>query len=650
MAMYFQKSVIATAILTTSIIAGHAMGIDGDIGDINGYMSNQNLDDAMRSIADSNDRAWVQSIGTSLDGQPIELITLAGSKDAADQRPALLITAGLDGRYLVGSEMAIRIASRILDEHSEMLDSMTIYIIPRVNPDGAARNLESLTMGYAGNARLADDDRDRAMGEDGPDDLNGDGLITMMRRLNPPIEDQPTHLADPDDPRLNIKPDAKEGHRASFTLYTEGIDNDGDGQINEDGFGMVDLNQNFMHDWPEYGTHAGRYPLSEPESKALAQFVIGHDNIVMALTLGRHDNLVNAPESKKKNITKRAPKGIDAKDVDLYKHAAELFKEATGQESAPKADIAGSFHAWLYAQRGIPSFATTVWSRPKIEKNESKEETQEKASPESTKLETESAADNSGLTPSGVGDISQETIDELMEAYIAATGEEADESMIAMVTPEMIEGFAVQAGVKVRRIVEPEPEQSKVKKADKKDKKKKKSDDAKWLEYFEHAGINGFVDWTPFDHPTLGPVEIGGFVPLAKINPPADQLDELAEKQAAFVIELMASRPEVSVAGPEIKELAKGLYEVRIAIVNDGEMPTSTVYSQTSHTIRPMVIRMSAQVDHILTGQRVARVWGINANGGRSEHHWIIRSDDIEQETIEIIDPRFGNQTIHLGN
>lgn len=610
---------------------------------LDGYMDNQTLADTIQSIG-SDGHAWVSTIGQSIDGNPIHIITLAGTAASANSQPALLITAGIDGRHLVGTETAIRITRSILTDHSDVLDSMTIYIVPRVNPDGAARNLNPITMGYAGNSTVVDDDRDRATDEDGPDDLNGDGLITMMRRLHPPIEDQPTHLADPDNLRLNIKPDAKEGQRASFTLYTEGIDNDGDGKINEDGFGFVDLDQNFMHRWPEYEPHSGRHQLSEPESLAIAQFVFEHDNIVMAITLGRHDNLVNTPDSKSKDITGKAPKGIDAKDADLYKHAAELFKEATEQKAAPKEDTAGSFHAWLYAQRGIPSFATVVWTRPEIEKEDDSGDAE--AGEEQGVVEQE---EQSNLTPSGIGDISQETIDELIAAYEAETGGAIDESMMAMVTPDMIEGFAAQAGVVIQRIKAEEPEEESPKE-EKKDKKKKKSEDAKWLEYFEHAGIDGFVDWQPFDHPTLGAVEIGGFVPLSRMNPPADQLDELAEKQTAFVLDLMESRPQISIVGPEIKALADGLYEVRIALLNDGEMPTTTAYSQTKHTIRPIVIRLSSDVESIITGQRISRVWGIDANGGRSDHRWIIRTENINAETIEIIDPRFGNHTIELGN
>ena len=613
-----------------------------------GYMSNQELGTRLSRLAGSDARASVSVLGTSLNGTPIELVTLSGALDDADSRPALLITAGIDARELASTETAVRIGELILSQHAELLDSMTVYIVPRLNPDGATLNLSTLTMGHPGNARLIDDDRDRDIDEDGPDDLNGDGFITMMRRLAPPIEDAPTHLADPDDPRLNITPDPKAHQLATFTLYSEGIDNDNDGQINEDGLGFVDLNQNFMHMWPEHEPHSGRYPLSEPESLAIAKFVIEHDNIVMAYTLGRLDNLVSQPDSKSKDITGRAPKGIDSGDADMYKMAGELFTEATGMKEARKGDIAGSLGAWLYAQRGIPSFTANPWARPEPQKEEKSDGDSQQ---DNEKPAAAPEPDEPVLTPSPIGDISQETLDELADAYEAQTGEKVDPSMMSMVTPEMIEGFAAQAGIEVRRVKSAEPDAPALKDGAKGAKGKKKSsqsDDAKWLEYFETAGIDGFVDWIPYDHPTLGRVEIGGFKPLARINPPSDQLDDLAAKHTEFLLKLAESRARVEVIGPEVKDLGDGIYEVRVAIVNTGKMATSTKHSQAARTVRPIVVRLSADVDHIISGQRIDRVWGIDANGGRSEHHWIFRSDDLSAETIEIVDPRFGNRTIEL--
>ena len=629
--MAYNNKLSAIVAVSLSVTLTHAQ--------IDGYLTNHDLEEAISAIASSSEHAWESTLGTSLDGSPIPLITLAGSADSADDHPAMLITAGIDGRYLVSTEASIRIAQEILRDHSDVLDSMTIYIVPRVNPDGAALNLNRLTMGHTGNSRTTDDDRDRSADEDGPDDLNGDGLVTMMRRLDPPIEDPATHLADPDDSRLNIKPDTKEDQRAIFTLYTEGIDNDDDGLINEDGFGSVDLDSNFMHRWPEHATHAGRYPLSEPESFAIAQFVLSHDNIVMALTLGRHDNLINQPNSKDKDITGSAPKEIDGEDADLYKDAGELYSKVAGFKTAPKEDTAGSFHAWLYAQRGIPSFAAVVWSLPETKAAEGEADNGE------ADAQTDESSNDSGLTPSGVGDISQETIDELMAAYESATGEAVDSSMISMVTPEMIEGFAAQAGIVIRRVTPDDSSQQ-----EEEPKKKAKSEDAKWIEYFEQAGIDGFVDWEPFDHPTLGEVEIGGFVPLSRINPPVDQLDEISGNLTSFVIELIGKRPAISIVGPEVEELADGLYEIRISVVNDGQLPTSTSFSRSKRTIRPSVVRLTADIEDIVAGQRISRIWGIDAHGGRSDHRWIIRSIDIDSERIEILDPRFGNQTIKLGN
>ena len=615
-----------------------------------GYLSNQALTDTANALDASSPHAWLSTIGSSLAGQPIHLITLGSSKGTASDHPAMLITAGIDGRQLASTETAMRIAQRIIESNTDLLDEMTIYIVPRLNPDGAARNLNTLTMGDPGNTRPVDDDRDRLLNEDAPDDLNNDGYITTMRRLNPPINDKPTHLADPDDSRLNIEPDLKEDQHASFTLYPEGIDNDGDGQINEDGFGSVDLDQNFMHRWPEHATHAGRYPLSEPEAHAIAQFVLENDHIVMALTLGRHDNLVNPPQSGAKDISGAAPKEIDAKDSDLYKHASELFKEAVGYKEAPKHDTAGSFHAWLYAQRGIPSFAANAWARPELV---SKDETNEaEISTESTDAPAEDVVTtDSGLTPSGVGDISMETLEELMDAYEAFTGEPVDQSMMDMITPDMVEQYAAQAGIEIQRIVPAAEPVADKPKSDDKPKKKKLSDDAKWLAYFEQAGITGFVDWQPYDHPTLGKVEIGGFVPLAKINPPSSELDPIADKMTTFVVDLIDARPQLSIVGPEITQLADGLYEVRVSIVNEGAMPTTTAYSQSKRTIRPIVLRLSTPVDQIIQGQRVSRIWGIAPDGGRSDHHWIFRTgndEDITDVTIEVNDPRFGNHSIKL--
>ena len=74
-------------------------------------------------------------------------------------------------------------------------------------------------------------------------------------------------------------------------MYSEGIDNDKDGKFNEDGAGGVSFNSNFSYNYEEHGLNAGLYPMSEPESKAVADFLFDHFNIYSVFAFGPQDNL-----------------------------------------------------------------------------------------------------------------------------------------------------------------------------------------------------------------------------------------------------------------------------------------------------------------------------------------------------------------------
>src|SRR5690606_31885762 len=73
-----------------------------------------------------------------------------------------------------------------------------------------------------------------------------------------------------------------------YILEQEGIDNDKDGRINEDGVGGLDLHRNYPYNWKpmqeatgrgytQFG--AGEYPLSEPETRAVYIWQLTHPNI-----------------------------------------------------------------------------------------------------------------------------------------------------------------------------------------------------------------------------------------------------------------------------------------------------------------------------------------------------------------------------------
>ena len=77
----------------------------------------------------------------------------------------------------------------------------------------------------------------------------------------------------------------KDDEKGEYTLLgQEGIDNDGDGAVNEDGDGFYDPNRDWGWNWqPDYmqnGAH--RYPFSILENRLVADFITAHPNIAGA--------------------------------------------------------------------------------------------------------------------------------------------------------------------------------------------------------------------------------------------------------------------------------------------------------------------------------------------------------------------------------
>jgi hypothetical protein len=81
--------------------------------------------------------------------------------------------------------------------------------------------------------------------------------------------------------------------------------------------------------------------------------------------------------------------------------------------------------------------------------------------------------------------------------------------------------------------------------------------------------------WRPFDHPQLGPVEVGGYDPLIGIwNPPEDRLAGVCEAQAKLFLRLAALAPRVRVTDVKAASIGEGLTEVSAVIENLGYLPT----------------------------------------------------------------------------
>jgi len=230
----------------------------------------------------------VQSIGKSVLGRDIWAAILNSPKTGpAERKPGYYIDGNIHGNEIQGGEVALYTVYYLLKNYgktefaTQLLDRIVFYVVPSMNPDSRdffinkAADPNSPRTGWV----PIDDDRDGRLDEDPPEDLDGDGSITMMRKRDP----LGRMKTSPDDPRLMVP--VKPGEKGEWTMLgEEGIDNDGDGMINEDGPGGYDMNRNFGYNWqPEYVQGgAGPYPFAWPETVAVRDFVLAHPNIMGA--------------------------------------------------------------------------------------------------------------------------------------------------------------------------------------------------------------------------------------------------------------------------------------------------------------------------------------------------------------------------------
>lgn len=239
-----------------------------------------------------------------------------------------------------------------------ILDEMTVYIIPRVSPDGAEKYLTTPYM-----IRSADRTYGFEKGGIRDEDIDGDDVIRSMaipskygawKRTEKGFEKR--------------KPDDISGE--FYEIYPEGFSEKYEGDENlkhqKSEWGL-DFNRNFPSYWmPEGITQgSGPYPLSEPETKALADFVLAHPNICGANIGHTAGGLLLYPPAARSAST------MPAADRKIFNDLAAMGKEETGYEPMNLFDTyqsdkahydSGAFDDWMYVTQGIPAFTTEFWN------------------------------------------------------------------------------------------------------------------------------------------------------------------------------------------------------------------------------------------------------------------------------------------------
>jgi len=599
-----------------------------------------------------------------------------------DSRPAVLVSANVEGYHLLGTEAALMLAEKLLTKHgsdkkvTSFLEKRTVYVAPLLNPDVAQAYFSNKPVyELFRNRHPMDDDLDDLVDEDGPDDLNKDGLITQMRVKDP----EGTMMPDPSDKKLMRKADPKKGEQGVYKVYTEGLDNDGDGLYNEDPPGGVEVNRNFPHDFEYYVKPAGLWPVSQKETIAILQFLDSHKNIAMVLNFSTENTFLNLQQTGQaraaadkvkvparfasflgldpdeeytlkeivdvinasgltggQEVTESqvaqflglgAAMNIDGEDMPFILEVQKDYKDALKKaeldypESRAKGVRKGSFVAYCYFQYGVPVFSADLWAVP-----EPKKEPDEKEKDALTmeKLKTMSSDDFLALD------------DKIIEDFLKEQG--APANFKASMVKDMVRAGKVTPEQMVK-MMEKMPKKPPTKEGEHPD-----SYILKWSETALKGW--GFVDWAPYSHPTLGEVEIGGFIPYLKINPPPTEIKKTIEFHTNYYIDFMNRLPQLEIKETKVETLGNGVYHVTVYLTNNGWFPTSTAQGRRSLAAWPIRTELKmSQGQSLFSGRSVVNIPFIGGSGGTQKAEWTIKGKKGSKVTITAGSPNLGSVT-----
>ncbi len=446
-----------------------------------------------RWAADHPGLVDIKSMGKSFEGRDLWVLTLTNKATGShDSKPAYFVDANIHAGEVTGVATTLWLMNHLLTNAASdasikaLLDETTLYVIPAINVDA----MDLMLAGQASRIRSSVRPFPHKEQQDGlvRQDVDGDGFVASMRIRDP---QGPWKVSDRD-PRLMVKRGVDETGGEYYFLLPEGTLQNWDGgaiRLAPDLMGL-DVNRNFPADWAPYWEQngAGEYPLSEPETRALAAFLVAHPNIHGAQHFHTQSAAILRPPTSKPD------EDLPKFDLQTYKAIGVMGEEETGYPCISifhdfaydkKKPIRGGLLDWVYEQLGAFAFATELWSLPK------------KAGVE---------------------------VPDFIE-FFKTRPEDVDLAMLKALDDEL-DG-------------------------------------------------QGYQEWAPFDHPQLGPVELGGWdYQFAWQNPPGPWLEDVTSRNARFVIRAMKTAPKLAIQSPQVEALGGDLYKVSAMVQNTGFLPT----------------------------------------------------------------------------
>lgn len=436
------------------------------------------------------DLCQVETICKTEKNREVFAVTLAKGDPAG--KPAYYIDGNTHAGEVTGSMAAMHTIDYLLTNYGKeaqattILDRFTVYVIPRISPDGAEVYLTSAMTLRSVDRPYLTQTQDKGLYSA---DVDGNGVLAMMRFPSP----TGVWMKDPDHPLLMKKrpPDAMDG--TFYHVYPEGlIEGDVDPIYPAKPLWGLDFNRNYPFGWYTENRQpgAGPYPLSNPENKAVVDFVIAHPNIGGVATHHTSGGIILYPPGT------RPEKTASKKDMTFFKEIGAMATEEMGYGCINIFDSffedqseysSGAFDDWCYQSRGIPAYTIELWN------------------------------------------------------------------------------LEERAGCGAQWPVPKEPKTT----------AQRMADLGRIYDWVQNHCPEAILPWTPFHHPQLGDVEIGGLsTKFTYQNCPNEFLLQEVEKTTRFTLRMACTLPRLAVVKKEVQPLQGDLYQIAVTIRNEGYLPT----------------------------------------------------------------------------
>ncbi|MCJ7626792.1 MAG: M14 family metallopeptidase [Longimicrobiales bacterium] len=464
--------------------------------------------------------AKLYSIGKSATGTKEIWCIEIGNQDTGgpDSKPAVYFDGNQHASEVTGGEVTLHLAHYLLTRYgadpdvTRLVDTRVTYIVQRGDPDGAEATITGTVDWDPESAPGARDaDGDGRKGEDGPEDVDGDGQILEMRILDP---DGGWKSYGPD-PRIMVRREAGDTEGPFYRVLSEGTDNDGDGEVNEDApvTGFIS-NRNYPAYWASTDGRfrgEGDYPLQEQNARVLVDFILSKPQISQIESWHTTSGIHLRPYAARPDT--------DFPPQDLQDYSAILAK-GTAITTYPVASVYndfttiapgvpfdeqpgvrhGVFIVWSYVHQGLFSVTTELWTMEPF------------------------------VNEMGWGEIPRD------RPLFAIPGRYNRPDVLAAV----LRWLDAHRG---------DPSLS----------------------------GEGFMEWKAFQHPTLGAVEVGGFTRYWLRNPPPGPfLQKVVEDQARFAVVRALLTPLVKIQDVSVRPGGRpGEWTVTATVANEGYLDTS---------------------------------------------------------------------------